>query len=163
LFHEFGHLVHHLLARGSKWVNQSGISTEWDFVEAPSQLLEEWTWDPDVLGRFATHVEDGKAIPAELVKKMRAADEFGKGVAVMRQVVYAALSYEAHAKDPKGMNFLDFQKSVQKHYSPYPYLEGTHEYEGFGHIEGYSSMYYTYQWSLVLAKDIFTRFKKSGL
>jgi thimet oligopeptidase len=163
MFHEFGHLIHHLLARGSPWVNQCGISTEWDFVEAPSQLLEEWTWDPAVLHRFATHVTSNEPIPAPIVAKMRAAEEFGKGVVVMRQLFYAALSYYAHARDPKGMDLLTFQREIQAKYSPYPYLEDTHEYEGFGHIEGYSSMYYTYQWSLALAKDIFTRFQKSGL
>ncbi len=160
-FHEFGHLIHQLLARDSKWINQSGINVEWDFVEAPSQLLEEWAWDPVVLARFAK--KDGEPIPAELVVKMKRASEFGKGIHVMRQVAYTALSYELHAKDPKKVDILPFMKEVQKKYSPYPYIEGTHEYAGFGHLEGYSSMYYTYQWSLVLAKDIFTRFEKAGL
>lgn len=162
-FHEFGHLIHQLLARDSKWINQSGINVEWDFVEAPSQLLEEWAWDPTVLARFAKKADSGEAIPAELVKKMKKASEFGKGIHVMRQVAYTALSYELHAKDPAKLDLIAFQKEVQKKYSPYPYVEGTHEYAGFGHLEGYSSMYYTYQWSLVLAKDIFTRFEKAGL
>ena len=162
-FHEFGHLVHHLLATGSRWTNQAGITAEWDFVEAPSQLLEEWAWEPTVLARFAKHVETKAPIPADLVKKMRASDEFGKGVHVMRQVYYTALSFYLHQADTKDLDLLTFQKQIQSKYSPYPYVEGTHGYDNFGHLEGYSSMYYTYQWSLTLAKDIFTRFKQAGL
>jgi thimet oligopeptidase len=163
LFHEFGHLIHHILARSSPWVNLSGISTEWDFVEAPSQLLEEWTWDAKVLQRFAKHVETGEPISEDLVKKLRASAEFGKGTHVMRQVFYTAMSYFLHAKDPAKVDLDAFTKDLVKKYSPYPHIEGTHLYAGFGHLEGYSSMYYTYQWSLVLAKDIFTRFEKAGL
>ena len=163
-FHEFGHLIHHLLARSSKWVALSGINTEWDFVEAPSQLLEEWAWDPRVLSRFAKHHETNEPIPADLVQKMRKADEFGKGMHVMRQVFYQAMSFYLHARSPDGIgDLVGFTKDMQKKYSPYPYLEGTHVYAGFGHLEGYSSMYYTYQWSLSLAKDIFTKFESSGL
>jgi thimet oligopeptidase len=162
-FHEFGHLVHHLLATGSKWTNQAGITAEWDFVEAPSQLLEEWAWDPAVLARFAKHVETKAPISADLVKKMRASDEFGKGVHVGRQVFYTALSFYLHQADAKTVDLLAFQKDIQTRFSPYPYVEGTHDYANFGHLEGYSSMYYTYQWSLTLAKDIFTRFSQAGL
>ncbi|MBI4815935.1 MAG: Zn-dependent oligopeptidase [Deltaproteobacteria bacterium] len=163
LFHEFGHLIHHLLARRSPWVRTAGINVEWDFVEAPSQLLEEWAWDPTVLGRFATHFKSSAPIPADLVKKMKAASEFGKGIHIMRQVFYQAMSFYLHAKDPTGMDLLASTRELQAKYSPYPHIEGTFEYASFGHIEGYSSMYYTYQWSLSLAKDIFTRFEKEGI
>ncbi|MBI2377395.1 MAG: Zn-dependent oligopeptidase [Deltaproteobacteria bacterium] len=163
LFHEFGHLIHHLVARKSPWVRTAGINVEWDFVEAPSQLLEEWAWDPTVLGRFATHVKTGQPIPAELVKKMKAANEFGKGIHIMRQVYYQAMSYYLHAKSPAGMDLLAETRDLQARFSPYPFIDGTFEYASFGHIEGYSSMYYTYQWSLSLAKDIFTRFEKEGI
>lgn len=162
-FHEFGHLVHQLLASGSKWANLAGINVEWDFVEAPSQLLEEWAWDADVLARFAKHIETNETISADTVKKMRASSEFGKGAHVMRQIFYTALSFGYHAQDPKDLDLLAFQKEIQKKYMPYPYIEGTHTYAGFGHLNGYSSMYYTYQWSLVIAKDIFTKFQASGL
>ena len=162
-FHEFGHLVHHLLARGSTWVNQAGINVEWDFVEAPSQLLEEWAWDPAVLARFAKHIETDEPISADVVKKMRASSEFGKGVHIMRQLFYTALSYELHQADPAKVDLTAFTRDIQQRYMPYPFIEGTHTYAGFGHLDGYSSMYYTYQWSLVLAKDIFTRFSQAGL
>lgn len=162
-FHEFGHLIHHLLARDSKWFNQGGINTEWDFVEAPSQILEEWAWSPEVLQRFAKHHETGEAIPTETVNKMRAAADFGLGVHIMRQVFYQAMSFYLHANDPANLDLIAFTKDTQKKYSPYPYVDGTHVYASFGHLNGYSSVYYTYQWSLALAKDMFTRFEKEGL
>ncbi len=163
LFHEFGHLVHHLLAQSSPWVTLSGINTEWDFVEAPSQLLEEWTWDAAVLQRFARHVETGAPIPAALVGKLRRSSEFGKGMEEMRQVLFAAISYDLHARDPKGLDLDAAVRALNTKYSPYPEVPGTHMHGSFGHLEGYSSMYYTYRWSLVLAKDVFTRFESAGL
>ncbi len=162
-FHEFGHLMHKLLAGRHDWVPQSGITCEWDFVEAPSQILEEWTWDPKILARFAKHHKTGKVIPAKLVARMRKADEFGKGAHVMRQMHYAALSFSYHNQDPRKMDLLKQLQAVQKKYSPFPYEKGTHPYCNFGHLQGYSSMYYTYMWSLVLAKDMFTRFATEGL
>ncbi|MFH2005728.1 MAG: M3 family metallopeptidase [bacterium] len=162
-FHEFGHLMHKLLAGKHRWATQSGITCEWDFVEAPSQIMEEWAWDATILARFARHHKTGKPIPAALVARMLKAKEFGKGVHVMRQMHYAALSLAYHDRDPNGMNLLDLLKTVQKKYSPYPYEPNTHAYCNFGHLQGYSSMYYTYMWSLVIAKDLFTRFEKEGL
>lgn len=162
-FHEFGHLMHQLLASNKRWVTQAGITCEWDFVEAPSQILEEWAWDAKVLSRFAKHHKTGEVIPAALVEKMRKAKAFGKGVHVMRQMFYAALSYAYHSADPSKVKLMKTLKKVQKVYSPYPHHQGTAVYANFGHLYGYSSMYYTYMWSLVLAKDLFTRFAKDGL
>lgn len=162
-FHELGHLLHHLLARGSVFVNQSGISTEWDFVEAPSQLLEEWAWDPAVLARFARHHESGEVIPTDLVERMRAARDFGLGVHVMRQVFYQSLSLELHDRSPEGLDLDALQDELERRHGPYPPVPGTYEYASFGHLDGYSSMYYTYQWSLALAKDMLTRFQREGL
>ena len=99
LFHEFGHLVHHVLGGQGGWVRFSGVATEWDFVEAPSQMLEEWAWDADVLATFARN-EDGETIPAELVAAMRRADHFGKGLYAVQQMSYAARSYYFHAGAP---------------------------------------------------------------
>ena len=163
LFHEFGHLIHHLLARHSRWHNQAGINVEWDFVEAPSQLLEEWAWDTGVLQRFARHIDTGEPIPNDLVRRMRAAEEFGKGVNVMRQVFYAAFSFYLHARPPASFNLDTFTGEIYDQYSPYPAVEGGHLYANFGHLVGYSSGYYTYQWSLVIAKDLFNRFREEGL
>ncbi len=162
-FHEFGHLMHQLLAGRHEWVTLSGINCEWDFVEAPSQLMEDWAWDYEVLKSFAVHHETGKVIPEELVNKMRSADEFGKGVHVMRQMFYAGLSFTYHANDPTDIDLLEVVKDMQKKYNPYPYEKGTYVFANFGHLEGYSSMYYTYMWSLVMAKDLLTKFKAAGL
>jgi thimet oligopeptidase len=162
-FHEFGHLMHQLLAGKHRWVSQSGINCEWDFVEAPSQLLEDWAWDHQVLATFAKHHKTGKVIPKELVAKMRKANELGKGMHIMRQMFYAHLSYRFHSADPKTLDPMKITKELHAKVSPYPYLDGTAVFANFGHLNGYSSMYYTYMWSLVLAKDMLTRFKKAGL
>jgi thimet oligopeptidase len=163
LFHEFGHLLHHLFGGQTKWSGLSGVRTEWDFVEAPSQLLEEWAWDLPVLQSFATHVETGAPIPAELVQRMRAADEFGKGLRVRQQMFYAAISLSFHDRDPRGLDTTRLAAELQSRYTPFAHVEGTYFHESFGHLEGYSAIYYTYMWSLVIAKDLLTEFRKSGL
>jgi len=143
-------------------VRFSGVATEWDFVEAPSQMLEEWAWDADVLATFATD-EDGKAIPAEMVERMRKAKEFGKGYTVRTQMYYAALSLAYHRTDPAKLDTTKISMQLQKKYSMFPFVDGTHFQAAFGHLNGYSSGYYTYMWSLVIAKDMFSAFKKNGL
>ncbi len=162
MFHEFGHLLHHTFAGKQKWMPFSGVATEWDFVEAPSQLLEEWAWSPEVLAMFATN-QKNEPIPAELVKKMRAADEFGKAIAARQQMFYAALSADYYDKDPKSFDLLGHLKELQAQYSYFPYEEGTHFHYSFGHLEGYSALYYTYMWSLSIAKDLLEPFKQEGL
>lgn len=158
LFHEFGHLLHQVLAGHGRWSGSSGISTEWDFVEAPSQLLEEWTRDAATLARFAAHHETGEPIPAGLVERLRAAEEFGKGLWVAQQMFYAALSLELHRRDPAGLDPTEVERETQRAHSRYRYVEGTHLHLSFGHLVGYSATYYTYLWSLVIAKDLLTGF-----
>ncbi len=162
-FHEFGHLLHHILGGQQKWIRFSGVATEWDFVEAPSQLFEEWAWDVSVLQRFAHHYKTGEAIPKNLVERMRAADEFGKGMDARQQMFYAALSLQYHKQDPSTFNTHQLLKTLQARYSKFPYVEGTHFNMNFGHLEGYSAMYYTYMWSKVIAKDLLSPFKKDGM
>jgi thimet oligopeptidase len=162
-FHEFGHLIHHIFAGHTRWSGISGISTEWDFVEAPSQLLEEWTLDAPTLATFAVHHETGEPIPAELVEKLRAAEEFGKGLFVRQQMFYAAMSLELYRRDPATINVPELEQELQARYAPFPYVPGTWFHLSFGHLDGYSAIYYTYMWSLVIAKDLFTVFKRAGL
>jgi thimet oligopeptidase len=162
-FHEFGHLMHHLIASRHHWVALSGISCEWDFVEAPSQLLEEWAWDYGILKQFAVRGDTGEPISEDLVAKMRQADEFGKGVNTMRQLLLASLSFNYHNRDPKGIDLLKMVKDMHEKYSPCPYEKKTYIFANFGHLDEYGSGYYTYMWSMVLAKDMFTRFRKAGL
>jgi thimet oligopeptidase len=160
LFHEFGHLMHHVLAGRHEWVRFSGVATEWDFVEAPSQMLEEWAWDAGVLQVFARNAE-GTPIPTELVDRMRAADEFGKGFLARTQMFYAAVSYKLHMEMPDDITARLFE--LYPEYSLIAPLEGTHFHAGFGHLEGYTSAYYTYMWSLVIAKDLFSAFDADDL
>ena len=160
LFHEFGHLLHHVLAGRHPWVRFSGVATEWDFVEAPSQMLEEWAWDHGVLSSFAVD-EAGEPIPAALVERMRAADELGKGYYARTQMYYAAVSYHFHAELP--VDLTRRSKELSDRYAVWAQLPGTHFHCGFGHLEGYGSGYYTYMWSLVIAKDLFSAFDAGDL
>ncbi len=160
LFHEFGHLVHHVLAGRGEWTRFAGVATEWDFVEAPSQMLEEWAWDADILRSFATD-EAGEPIPADLVARMRRGHDFGKGYLARTQMFYAAMSYWFHVERPADLTAKMVE--LQERYSPWPYLEGTHMFASFGHLGGYSSAYYTYMWSMVIAKDLFSAFDSGAM
>jgi thimet oligopeptidase len=160
LFHEFGHLVHHILANSQRFAALAGIATEWDFVEAPSQMLEEWAWDAAVLQTFATNSE-GAPIPAELVARMRTAHEFAAGIGVSTQTFYAAVSYYLHRDLPTDRT-AEIAR-LQERYSVFGYLPETHFQANFGHLTGYSSAYYTYMWSLVIAKDLFSEFNSNDL
>jgi thimet oligopeptidase len=162
-FHEFGHLLHHVFGGHVRWVGLSGVATEWDFVEAPSQMLEEWVWDVPTLQTFARHVQSGEPIPAELVQRAKAADEYGKGLWVRQQMFYAATSLELHSRDPKALDTTRLMAELQDRYTPFKYVDGTYFHESFGHLDGYSALYYTYMWSLVIAKDLFSVFQKEGM
>jgi thimet oligopeptidase len=163
LFHEFGHLLHHVLGGQTRYASHAGVATEWDFVEAPSQMLEEWVWDPGVLASFARHVETGEAIPAELVARMRAADEYGKGLQVRQQMFYAALSLELHRRPTAGLDTTAVAAELVARYTPFRHVEGSFMQASFGHLDGYSALYYTYMWSLVIAKDLVSAFRAGGL
>ena len=163
MFHEFGHLMHHVLGGHQRWITQSGVATEWDFVEAPSQMFEEWAWSYETLARFARHQRTNEVIPKELVEKMRRADKFGLGTATVQQIFYAAISLGFHRADPDKLDQLGEVQRLQKQYTPFRYVPGTRFHASFGHLVGYSAMYYTYQWSLVIAKDLLTPFEHKGL
>jgi thimet oligopeptidase len=162
-FHEFGHLLHHVLGGHTRWAGISGVATEWDFVEAPSQMLEEWVWDPATLRTFARHVETGEPVPEDLIERARRADQYGKGLWVRQQMFYAAVSLEFHARDPRGLDTTRFIAELQNRYTPFRYVDGTFFQASFGHLSGYSAVYYTYMWSLVIAKDLFSVFATEGL
>ena len=162
-FHELGHLMHHVLGGQTAWAGVSGVATEWDFVEAPSQLLEEWAWDWNTLSAFATHHETGEALPKNLLEQARVADRLGKGLWVRQQMFYAALSLEYHRRDPATFDTTQLMAELQARYTPYRFIEGTAFQASFGHLSGYSAVYYTYMWSLVIAKDLFSVFRAAGL
>lgn len=152
-FHEFGHLVHNIMRGDIPWVRLGGVA-EWDFVEAPSQFLEEWIFDYGVLRRFATHVETGAVIPEALVERLREARDFGRATGVQRQLMLAAIALRLHDRDPRGLDSTALVYETAREFSPIVMPEGTAFQAAFGHLEGYTALYYTYVWSLVIAKDL---------
>jgi thimet oligopeptidase len=165
LFHEFGHVVHRLSGGHQPWRKLSSLLVERDFAEAPSQMLEEWTWDPRTLATFARHYQTGEVIPAALVLQMRRASEFGQALDVRGQMLLARVSLSFHDRDPRTVDQDGLWKQIHDLYMPIPFLEGTHRQASFPHIgsAGYASAYYTYMWSLVIAKDLFSRFAGDSL
>ena len=159
-FHEYGHLIHGIMKGNTKW---SVGDLENDFIEAPSQMFEEWPRDPAILKLFARQYKTNEPIPAELSEKARAADDFGRALSVRSQMFYAAISLDFYNRDPQGLDTDKLVAQLQAKYTPFHFVEGTHMQTAFGHLNGYSAIYYTYMWSLVIAKDMFTQFKKDGL
>jgi thimet oligopeptidase len=162
-FHEFGHLLHNVFAGRQRWKAITGISTEWDFVETPSLLLQQWADTPEVLQRFARHHQTGEPIPTALVEKLRASKAFGQGLWARRQMFLSAVALEYFSREP-GFDTTEVLKALQEKYSPFrhEYRDGTYYQLAFDHLESYSAAYYTYVWSLVIAKDLETEFQKHG-
>jgi thimet oligopeptidase len=156
-FHEFGHLVHGIVSGEIEWARVRRPS-EWDFIEAPSQFLEEWIYDYEVLRRFAKHVETGEIIPVTLVRNLRAARDFGRGTHVQRQLMLSAISFRLHDRDPKGLDTTKVVFEASTEFSPIVMPARTAMQASFGHLGGYTALYYTYMWSLVIAKDLHSAF-----
>ena len=135
---------------------------ERDFVEAPSQMLEEWVWDYDTVSQFATN-DKGEVIPRALMEKMVRARHFGEASGIARQLFYANVSLSYYDRDPSSFELLPLFKELEAQYSPYPHVPGTHFYNKFGHLNGYSSNYYTYQWSKSISTALMGRFRAEGL
>ena len=163
LFHEFGHLLHVIFAGSQAWTGITGISTESDFIEAPSQLLQEWTYSPKVLATFARHYQTDEPIAAELVQKMRKAAELAKALNVRRQAVLARISLAYHDRPPSEVDTDAIARQAAESLLPFPYVEGTHLQCSFQHLDTYSAYYYAYMWSLVIAKDLFSSFDREDL
>jgi thimet oligopeptidase len=163
-FHEFGHLLHEIFGGRQRWGGVSGIKTEWDFVEVPSMLLQEWPLDGEVLRSFARHHKTQAAIPTELVAQLKRAKSFGVGLQSRRQFFLAAVSLAYHQRPP-GFDTGALLREIQTSFEPFrqEFVEGTHFELSFGHLDGYSAAYYTYQWSTVIAKDLLSRFRPEGL
>lgn len=160
--HEFGHLLHSLFGGHQRWARLSGIATEWDFVEAPSQMLEEWMYDRQTLQSFAINAQ-GEPIPTELVERIRAARQFGEGAMTSVQLFYAALSLHYHHRVPSDFSLLETMLELEKEYSPFPHQPDTYFFASLGHLNSYSALYYTYMWSKVIAVDLFSEFETKGL
>ncbi len=162
-FHEFGHLMHHILGGQQEWAGISGISMESDFVEAPSQMLEEWIRSPQVLAKFARHYKTGEPIPADLVARMNRASAFGRGGWVGRQNSFSAISYDIYKTKPADVNLDAVTLDDARRYTLFTPLPDTHTWASFGHLGGYSSAYYTYLWDKVIAEDFFLQFDHHNL
>jgi len=159
-FHEYGHLIHGILRGNTKWAIGD---LENDFIEAPSQMFEEWAQEPAILKLFARHYKTNDPIPVELAEKAKAADKFARALDVRTQMFYAAISLDFYNRNPQGLDTDKLVAQLQAKYTPFQFVEGTHMQTAFGHLNGYSAIYYTYMWSLVIAKDMFTEFEKDGL
>lgn len=160
--HEFGHMLHYIFGgQAARWTGQSGVSTEWDFVEAPSQMLEEWVYDYDTLKRFAIN-DAGQAIPRDLVEKMNRARYFDLGMQDMRQLGFSNISLGLH-KGPAPADLGAATRKLDGAYAILPVPEFSQFQDSFGHLIGYSAVYYTYRWSKVIALDLFSQFAKNGL
>jgi thimet oligopeptidase len=159
-FHEFGHVLHHLLTK-SELAAYSGSQTVLDFVEAPSQMFEEWTWSRDVLDLFARHYKTGAKIPEELFLAMQTSRSFGRALSTDRQLFLALLDMEYHSREP-GFDTTRVVQEVQNSIDPFVWVKGTHFQSSFGHLIEYDAGYYGYQWALALSRDVLTRFQKEG-
>ena len=163
-FHEFGHLMHHILGGQQQWAGISGISMESDFIEAPSQMLEEWMRSPQVLASFAHHYKTGEPIPADLVARMNRASAFGRANYVIQQNALSAISYDIFKDKPENVD-LDAipMRDFRQYTLTTPIAADAHGYAAFGHLAGYSSAYYTYMWDKVIAEDFFQQFDQKNL
>ncbi|MDB5219699.1 MAG: Thimet oligopeptidase [Myxococcaceae bacterium] len=160
-FHEFGHILHHVLSEAGL-SSFAGTSVARDFVESPSQMLEEWAWAKETLDLFAVHHETGKPMPKTLHAAMLRSRGFGRALSTQRQLFLAALDQTYHTRTPP-FDTTKVLQEVNDAYTPFKYVEGTHFQASFGHLIGYDAGYYGYQWALSIAQDLFTRFKKEGL
>ncbi len=162
LFHEFGHVLHNALTK-AKYSAFSGTSVSWDFVEAPSQMLERWAWDPQVLKKISRHYKTGEALPDDLIKRMIAAKNFGAGGMYLRQDFFAQYDMSLHTADTTPDTtklYFELTKKIRG----LPLTKGTIPQASFGHIMGgYDAGYYGYLWSEVIAEDFFGEFKKNGI
>ncbi len=168
VFHEFGHLMHHMLSRVSVR-SLAGTNVAWDFVELPSQIMENFCWEREALDLFARHHESGERIPEVLWEKMKRARTYRSGNDMMRQLGFATMDLELHRNfDPAaGASVLEFARGLMSRFAPAPLPERYAMVLGFGHLfshpVGYAGGYYSYKWAEVLDADAFSRFAREGV
>jgi thimet oligopeptidase len=158
-FHEFGHVLHDVLAR-AEYFRYAGTETELDFVEAPSQMLEHWCWEPDALGGFARHHRTGEPIPQDLLAGLIAAKTAASGVHTLWQLAFATFDLAFHSPGYGGESTATVAEAYAQH--GLTHIEGTHLQSGFLHLFGYDAAYYGYLWSQALGDDMYTRFETAG-
>jgi thimet oligopeptidase len=162
-FHEFGHLMHAILGGRTQWAGLSGFATEGDFIEVPSQMLEEFFRDETLLQTLAKHYQTGEVLPTATIKKMKLAGAFGRADWVRAQLYYTTLSLDLHDQDPEKLDLDEITKRLYQSLQPWTWLDGNRMYASFGHLTGYSSNYYTYAFDKVIALDFFAQFDPADL
>ncbi len=164
LFHEFGHALHGMLAN-TTYPSLSGTSVFWDFVELPSQVMENWCYEPEALALFAKHYQTGEIIPQEFVEKIKESASFLEGMATLRQLTFGILDMNYHSKVQEIEDIKTFEKLTMAGTSLYPDVEENCMSTSFSHIfqGGYSSGYYSYKWAEVLDADAFAYFQEKGI
>lgn len=165
LYHEFGHALHGLLSN-VKYRDLSGTNVYWDFVELPSQIMENWVMEKECLDLFAVHYETGEKIPSDLVQKIKDSGKFLEGVATLRQLSFAILDMTYHTVNPESVTDIEkFETKTIERTTFLPKLPGTSISTSFSHIfaGGYSAGYYSYKWAEVLDADAFEFFQTSGI
>ncbi len=162
-FHEFGHLMHHILGSQGQWSGAGGFNVEGDFIESPSQMLEEMFHDPAILQAFGKHYQTGEIIPAGLIAKMNAASAYGRGHWLQGQLWATTYSLQVHNQAPESVDFDALLKADDQRFSPYTPVEGDRMYASFTHLTGYASNYYTYVLDKVIAIDFFAQFDRRNL
>jgi Zn-dependent oligopeptidase len=161
LFHEFGHVLHMSLTR-AETARFSGAETEWDFVEAPSQIMEHWIWRSEILSRFARHYKSGEPIPQDLVDRLVAAENLNAGIRAGIQVYYGSLDLALH--DGQAEPNLDEIQRASHEVTRLAYPDGTFMLASFGHVMGgYDAGYYGYLWAEALGDDMWARFEREGI
>lgn len=168
VFHEFGHLLHQALSRVPQKA-LAGTHVAWDFVELPSQILENWCWDRRALDKFARHVDDGSPIPDDLYGRMIGARNFRSANAMMRQLGFATLDLALHVdyNAERDGDPVEYARAIQQRFTPAPLREDYAMICGFTHLfagsVAYAAGYYSYKWAEVLDADAFTRFEREGI
>jgi Zn-dependent oligopeptidase len=165
LFHEFGHALHGMLAN-TTYKGLSGTSVSWDFVELPSQVLENWCYEKEALELFATHFENGEVIPIELIEKIKDSATFHEGMQTLRQLSFGMLDMAWHGNDPSNITSVKaFEAAAFANTALYPDIHENCMSTSFSHIfqGGYSAGYYSYKWAEVLDADAFAYFKQEGI
>ena len=165
LFHEFGHALHGMLAN-TTYPSLSGTNVFWDFVELPSQVMENWCFEKEALELFAKHYQTGETIPMDLVEKIKESSTFHEGMQTLRQLSFGLLDMSWHGQDPTDIKDVKaFESEMFKNTTLYPETKETCMSTGFSHIfqGGYSSGYYSYKWAEVLDADAFEYFKEKGI
>src|SRR5215472_12345962 len=162
-FHEFGHLMHHILGSQNEWSQQGGFNVEGDFVEAPSQMLEEMFRSYAVLAPFAKDYKTGATIPESLVAKMNAAGAYGRANWVQSQLFYSTYSLQLHNEPAAQLNFDGIWHTDHDRFVHSTFVPGDHSFASFTHLTGYASNYYTYVLDKVIAVDFFSQFDPRNL